>query len=303
MGFEAAPPNEFRATLRPGRRAEPIVAKTRRRETDPKAARLGDIKVNRSESRSANQRNADRHRLTDEEAVVRRKGKRHVVDLINVSHGGAMVSGSFKAKLWDRVELMLGEGGKGGEIECAVRWIRDDRIGLEFAHETRVECDAETLDELLRRVIHNSFPGIEIKTQPAVAEQPAEKRLLVRHPLIWNGILHHDYEWEIVRLRNISSGGALIECPVNLPSGVVVYLELERIGRLAATVSWSRGNQAGLAFEEAFDVLRLSSAVPEVAPDDGSRPGFDGDGHSDQSPWAPQWDRVSVKDLGDTLGG
>jgi hypothetical protein len=301
MGLQSTP-NEFRASLGGGRRDDPVVAGKSKR-ADAKGAGLSDIKVVRSESRSANQRAADRHRLTGEQAVVRRKGKRHVVDLINVSHGGAMVAGSFKAKLWDRVDLALGEGGKGGNIECAVRWIRGDRIGLEFAHETKVECDSETLDQLLRQVIDNSFPGLEIKARPAAEAQPAEKRLLVRHPLIWNGILHHDYEWEIVRLRNISSGGALIECPVNLPSGVVVYLELERVGRLAATVSWSRGDQTGLAFEEAFDVLKLSNAVPEVAPDDGSRPGFDGDGHSDQSPWAPQWDRVSVKDLGDNLGG
>lgn len=302
MSFEAAPPNQFRATLRPGGRAEPVVAKSRRRETDPKAARLGDIKVTRSETRSANQRNGDRHRLTDEQAIVRRKGKRHVVELINVSHGGAMVSGALKAKLWDRVHLVLGEDGKGGEIECAVRWIRGDRFGLEFAHETRVDCDSETLDELLRQVIHNSFPGLEIEPRPAVPDQPTEKRLLVRHPLIWNGILHHDYDWEIVRLRNISSGGALIECPVSLPSGVTVYLELEKIGRLAATVSWSRGDQTGLTFEEAFDVLTLSQAAPEVAPDEVSRPGFDGEGHSEQSPWAPQWDRVSVRELGAKLG-
>jgi hypothetical protein len=302
MGFEAAPPNEFRATLRPGGRAQPVVAKSRRRATDPKAAGLGDIKVTRSESRSANQRNGDRHRLTDEQAIVRRKGKRHVVDLINVSHGGAMVSGTLNAKLWDRVHLVLGDGGKDGEIECAVRWIRGDRIGLEFAHETRIECDSETLGELLRQVIHNSFPGLEIKAPPAAEELPAEKRLLARHPLIWNGILHHDYEWEVVRLRNISSGGALIECPVSLPVGVEVYLELEKIGRLAATVSWSRGDQTGLVFKEAFDVLTLSQAAPEVAAEEVSRPGFDGEGNSEQSPWAPQWERVSVRELGSKLG-
>lgn len=300
MGFEAAPPNEFRASLRPGRRAEPVIAKQKkRRETDPKARGLGDIKVTRSESRSSNQRNADRHRLTDEQAIVRRKGKNHVVELINVSHGGAMVAGNFKTKLWDKVGLVLGEG---GEIECAVRWIRGGRIGLEFAHETRVDCDSETLEDLLRGVIRHSFPGLEIKGRPAVPEQPSEKRLVVRHPLIWSGILHHDYEWEPVRLRNISSGGALIECPATLPAGVTVYLELDKIGRIAATVSWSRGNQAGLAFEDAFDVLRLSKASPDVAEKQCARPGFDGEGNSDQSPWARQWDRLSVGELSARLG-
>src|SRR5688572_3639103 len=175
MGFEAAPPNEFRATLRQGRRDEPVLSKHKRRETDPRATGLGDIKVNRSESRNSNQREADRHRLTDEQAVVRRKGKNHVVELINVSHGGAMVAGNFKAKLWDKVDLVLGEG---SAIECAVRWIRGDRFGLEFAHETRVECDADTLDNLLREVIRQSFPGAEPKLRPQIPDEPAEKRLL-----------------------------------------------------------------------------------------------------------------------------
>ena len=303
MGFEAAPPNEFRATLRPGRRDETLIAKRKRRETDSKAGGLGDIKVNRSESRSSNQRGADRHRLTGEQAIVRRKGRRHVVELINVSHGGAMVAGDFKAKLWDKVELVLGAGGEGGAIECAVRWIRGDRFGLEFAHETRIDCDSATLDQVLRGVIRHSFPGLEIKDRPATPAQPSEKRDLVRHPLIWSGILHHDYEWEPVRLRNISSGGALIECPMTLPEGVTVFLELEKTGRIAATVCWSRGNQAGLAFDQPFDVLRLSEAKPDVAQMQGARPGFDGEGKSDQSPWAPQWGRLSVDELTARLGG
>src|SRR5688572_3040386 len=158
MGVESTP-NEFRANLG-NSRPEPVIAKQKRRETDPTAAGLGDIKVARSESRSSNQRKADRHRLSDEQAVVRRKGKRYVVELINLSHGGAMVAGDFKAKLWDKVALVLGGEDQSGatEIECAVRWIRDGRYGLEFAHETKVECDSQTLDDLLREVIRHSFP-------------------------------------------------------------------------------------------------------------------------------------------------
>lgn len=106
--------------------------------------------VPRSESRSSDQRGGDRHRLSDEQAVVRRKGKSHVVELLNLSHGGAMIAGDLKCRLWDTVELVLGDEGAASEIECAVRWKRGGRLGLEFAHETRVDCDPETLDELLR---------------------------------------------------------------------------------------------------------------------------------------------------------
>ncbi len=303
MGAENTP-NEFRATLRSGRRDEAVVAnKTKRRETDARAGRLGDIKVARSESRSSNQRKDDRHRLSEEQAVLRRKGKRHVVDLINLSHGGAMVAGDFKAKLWDKVSLVLGEA---GEIECAVRWIRDGRYGLEFAHETQVDCDSETLDELLRQVIRNSFPGVDLTLRGSPsgeAEKPEEKRVGARHPLIWSGILHHDYDREVVRLRNISQIGALIECPVSLPVGLTVYLELDNIGRIEATVSWSRGSQTGLSFAEPFDVVSLSKAAPNVASKADTQSHFAPYGQGcDQSPWAPQWKRVSVQDLGATLG-
>ena len=307
MGIEAAPPNEFRATMRSGRK--PLVVADKHAKVDDSAAGvaagLGAVPVPRSESRRTNQRDGDRHRLTDEQVVVRRKGKDYVVELINVSHGGAMVGGKLKAKLWDPVELVLGDpGASDGSIECAVRWIRGDRYGLEFAHETRVDCDSETLDELLRNVIRTSFPGIELKERPPTEGKTAEQRLLVRHPLIWSGVLHHDYEWEVVRLRNISSGGALIECPLSMPSGVTVYLELDNIGRLAATVTWSRENQTGLAFERPFDVSTLSKATPEIATNNASRSHFAPYGRGcDQSPWAPQWDRASIEELSAKLGG
>ncbi len=303
MGSEATP-NEFRASLgSDSLRQERLVAKRKRRETDCKAARLGDIKVTRSESRISNERRGDRHRLTDEQAVVRRMGRKHVVELINLSHGGAMVAGQFKAKLWDKVKLVLGDRDANGEIECAVRWIRGDRVGLEFAHETVVECDSETLNELLRQVIRNSFPGAEIKA-PLAGEvlTPADKRGAARHPLIWSGIVHHDYEWDSVRLRNISTTGALLECQMSLPVGATVYLELGGAGRLESTVSWSRGSQVGLSFREPFDVPSLSKLKPEVAPEQSPQPHFAPYGRGcDQSPWAPEWSRLSVDELSKNL--
>ena len=304
MGVESAP-NEFRAKLGNGR-PEPVVAKRKRRETDPKAAKLGDIKVTRSESRISNERKADRHRLTDEQALVRRKGKRHVVELINLSHGGAMVAGDFKAKLWDKVALVLSAESEcgPGEIECAVRWIRDGRYGLEFAHETQVECDGETLDELLRQVIRHSFPGVELQLQaPRDAVKPKDNRGGVRHPLIWNGIVHHNYDWELARVRNISQFGALIDCPADLPVGATVYLDLDGAGKIAANVVWSRCDQTGLSFHEPFDVHSLAKTAPDVATKHGYQPPFGELGQSDQSPWAPQWGRLSVDELGKELGG
>ena len=281
----------------------PIVKKPKVRR--PKAESLGDIEVTRNESRSANHRNDDRHRLSEEQAVIRRKDKRHVVELINLSHGGAMVAGDFKAKLWDMVALVLSAEDRPGpaEIECAVRWIRDGRYGLEFAHETQIECDGETLDELLREVIRHSFPGVDLTLRSSGDVVLPEKRAAVRHPLIWNGILHHGYDWEVARLRNISPLGALIECPANLPAGAAVQLDLGEAGKIAATVNWSCCSQSGLSFREPFDVRRLAKAAPDVATKHGYQPPFGELGQSDQSPWAPEWGRLSIDELGKQLGG
>ncbi len=83
-----------------------------------------------------------------------------------------MVSGTFKPKLWDRVELHLGEN---GTIECAVCWIREDRIGLEFAHETRLDCSPTKQTKVLREVIARSFPDIQFE-QPETIEAESRGR-------------------------------------------------------------------------------------------------------------------------------
>ena len=295
MGFEAAPPNGFRATLRDGRR--PLVVADKHAKANAAAKGLAAVLVPRAENRRTNQRTGDRHRLSDEQAIVRRNGKRHVVDLINLSHGGAMISGKFRAKLWDRVDLVLGETKEvANEVECAVRWIRGDRFGLEFAHETRIDCDSKTLDGLLLQVIQHSFPDVEIQPPPATpSETPDHQRGEIRHPMIWNGVLRHNADWENVRLRNISRLGAMIECPVTLAVGAAVKLELHAVGRLAATVTWSRGNHTGLAFDEPFDVRTLARSRPEIAARQGSA--------DNQSPWAEEWSRLSVGELRETLEG
>lgn len=303
MGFEASPPNEFRASLRPGGR-KPVVVAEKYAQGDPSEDGLGAVKVPRSEFRRKDQRGEDRHRLADERAVVRHEGESHAVELINLSQGGAMVIADFSAKLWDQAYLVLGEG---GELECAVTWIRDGKIGLEFAHETQIACDPGTRDELLRDVIRNSFPDVEIKARPATApreDSDDQKRDAPRHPLIWNGVLHHDFEWQAARLRNISATGALIECATNVPAGANVFLDLNEAGRIAARVSWSRGDQTGLLFDQPFDVSSLSKATPILASKTSTKSHLAPDGRDcDQTPWAPQWSRLSIDELGAELGG
>ncbi len=71
---------------------------------------LSSVEVSRSESRSQDHRDDDRHRLDHELATVRFDGEEHQVDLINLSGGGAMIRADFAPRLWERVDLIFAEG-------------------------------------------------------------------------------------------------------------------------------------------------------------------------------------------------
>lgn len=301
--------NSFRSAVLSGRagRHDTLVVRTKRGRVDSSADGLTAVPVPRSEERRSNQRGADRYRLSSEQALVRNADGEHVVDLINLSAGGAMLSSQLNLMLWDHVGLVL--GGE-DEIECAVRWIKGDTIGLEFAHETRLDCDEAMRDELLRAVICKSFPDLKkdplhypqrrAEDDPNADSEETQRRQAERHPLIWNGVVYHDYDdVEPVRLRNISVAGALVQSSHDLPEGATVYLDLGPAGRLEATVRWTRGGQSGLAFTETFDVQRLAEAKPEVAGTAGPPETVFGN----QEPWAPGWRRSTVDEIARSLGG
>jgi len=272
------------------------------RSKAPKGARpemLDSVRVPRTEARRSNGRGADRHRLTAEQALLRHGDHDHVVELVNLSAGGAMIRGEFELMLWDQVTLVLGDH---GEIDCAVRWIKETQAGLEFAHETRIDCDADEHDDLLRAVIQKSFPEVEISLErPRPLSEdvsvPQIQRRAERHPLIWNGVVYHDELHdtgaEPVRLRNISNSGALVQSGGALPEGARVYLDMKAAGRHAATVKWTRGDQSGLKFDEPFDLQLLAYAGPEIASADNAPSAEFGT----QEPWAPGWRRSTLNQI------
>lgn len=272
---------------------------------------LRSVPVPREASRTSDTREGDRHRLSDDKVLASHKGADHEVQLINLSGGGAMIDGAFEPKLWDRVELHLGDE---GTIECAVRWIKGDRVGLEFAHETRLDCSTEQRDALLRQVIARNFPDIELPPArsdelaeaPAAEASPAEiehRRAELRHPLIWSGTIHYDHDSTPVRLRNISSRGAMIESSATFPEGAEPLLDLGDAGQLFATVSWVHGDQVGLTFQQSFDLALLARAKPEVAPSRWEKPAYLRNATGSDSPWDAHWQRLSLGQLNEELDG
>jgi hypothetical protein len=108
--------------------------------------------------------------------------------------------------------------------------------------------------------------ALAVQSKPVDARE-AERNRPPRHSLIRTGALVAGEEQWPVRLRNISSGGAMIESKRPLAAGRAVELDLGDHLRLMATVRWSHDDRIGLQFAEAFDLARMGRVrreAPEV---------------------------------------
>jgi hypothetical protein len=83
-----------------------------------------------------------------------------------------------------------------------------------------------------------------------------------RHRLIRNGRLRLDGRLVPVRLRNISEGGAMVECEAALPPGAEAVLDLDEAGHVAAQVRWCQRGHLGLMFDRPFNLALLGRARP-----------------------------------------
>jgi hypothetical protein len=98
---------------------------------------------------------------------------------------------------------------------------------------------------------------------------PREPRMRI----IRAALLHYQGQVKGARLRNISSGGALVECREELPVGAQVQLDFAAGGMVEAEIRWTKGTQFGCQFKERFDLKLLQPAAPTtkshavVAPD------------------------------------
>ena len=61
-----------------------------------------------------------------------------------------------------------------------------------------------------------------------------------------------------VKLRNISSMGALAECPQPLAPGTELTIDIVGVGPVRGVVRWAQSGQFGLQFDARFDLGRLA---------------------------------------------
>jgi len=292
--------NHFRKEIFSGDPIEGQLLGTKRPRSRGASA-LSDVAVKRAEARRADSRGSDRHRLTAQSVTVLYKRKKYAVDLINLSGGGAMIEAPLSPKLWERIVVDFGETGR---LEAAVRWVRGGRIGLEFAHETQIDCAAEERIALLRDVLERNFPGTTVAASAdACSEKEStpslkSRRAAPRHPLIWSGYVVINGQRAQVRIRNISATGALVQSDLTFSPGVLLVLDLGAAGSIAANVAWAFGDKAGLLFDSEFDIQRLSAAAPKVAPVEWVCPDYLRESDKNSS---DMWGRSSVEDLAKSL--
>jgi hypothetical protein len=71
-----------------------------------------------------------------------------------------------------------------------------------------------------------------------------------------------------VRVRNISSGGMMIDLAGPQPKGLAVVAEMKGIGEVRGRIAWSTENRAGIAFDRTVDpkLARHTPPPPPNAP-------------------------------------
>jgi diguanylate cyclase (GGDEF)-like protein len=201
---------------------------------------------------------------------LRSIGVRLALDNFGTGHSGL---GHLRDAPLDKIKIdqsfvrgAAAQGSRNGAIVRAIVVLAES-LGMDTTAE-----GAETIEELalIRRLGCSQVQGFVFARPMPAAEALAlatESRPSAevvgfsrppRHRLIRNGQLIWEGRTLPVRLRNISAGGAMIECDSQLEPGTPVELDLAEAGTLPAEVRWCQQGQLGLHFGEEFALGKLA---------------------------------------------
>ncbi|MFL6744320.1 MAG: EAL domain-containing protein [Sphingomicrobium sp.] len=79
-----------------------------------------------------------------------------------------------------------------------------------------------------------------------------------RHRLMRRAVACIDGETLEVKLRNISSMGAQVECPISVSPGDLITVDIVGVGPIQGVVRWAQSGKFGLQFGDQFDLTRLA---------------------------------------------
>jgi len=98
------------------------------------------------------------------------------------------------------------------------------------------------------------------KGAATLPEQAPQRELRIR--IIRAALLHYQGRVLGARLRNISTGGALVECREPVEVGSNIQLDFAAGGLIDGEIRWTKGTQFGCQFREPFDLKLLQPAKP-----------------------------------------
>jgi hypothetical protein len=79
-----------------------------------------------------------------------------------------------------------------------------------------------------------------------------------RHRLMRRALTAINGQTVEVRLRNISSSGALVDCPLPVAPGTELSINIIGVGPIRGLVRWASSGKFGVQFEGQFDLARLA---------------------------------------------
>jgi hypothetical protein len=97
-------------------------------------------------------------------------------------------------------------------------------------------------------------PATMATTAPREMRSPREARLTTI--LLVGRLVTGDRDW-VCRVRNLSSGGLMVECDAALAVGMAVRIELRNLTVLDGEIVWTRPPRAGVRFVAPADVAEL----------------------------------------------
>jgi PilZ domain len=111
----------------------------------------------------------------------------------------------------------------------------------------------------------NAFTPAQINSDANVAEKPQERQ----RESIFLGA-HVTFEGALtplnVRVRNISSGGMMIDSTAKLEKGHPVSADIKGIGKVLGYVAWATDTRIGIAFNAPVDPKLTRQQIKNEAP-------------------------------------
>ena len=232
------------------------------------------------------------------------RGHAHAVQLVNLSGGGAMVAGDFEP-------TAVGPGRasprreRHGRMRGAVAQGRPDRPRIRPRDPARLlgrQAGRGAARSHRPQLSRPRVRGLGEAGQPAKLEH-GEKRTDGRHPLIWSGTIHHDFQSSAdpaaQHFRDRRDGRMQRAAPGRRRAVARAWrgrldLRQRRLGR--------RGF-GGPQIPAAVRPDPAGAPKPEVAPARWEAPSYLKAGTTADSPWADEWGRKSMSELKQELEG